>query len=304
MSGKSGLVNIILGITSRLPWWLGVLLAIAAWFGFRMLANIEVPLATKAAESGPMVIRQGLRVAASILQYAVPVLCLIGALMSVLMGRRRQALGADVQSGARSVDNLDWREFERLVGHYFEQRGFAVVETGGSADGGVDLKLSKDGERNLVQCKHWRARSVGVEPVRELYGVLAASRGTGAYMVTSGRYTRAARDFAQGREIQLLDGNDLRKALLGAGPTFDGSHQRKPQNAAASDPRPEIAPSTRSSTPTGAIDTAPKATTPPCPRCAAPMVERVVRSGDRAGQRFWGCSTFPACRGAKAMDSD
>ncbi|MCB1601916.1 MAG: restriction endonuclease [Lysobacterales bacterium] len=304
MRSKPGLTNVILAVTSRLPWWLGVLLAVAAWFGFGLLSNIEVPLAAKAADAGPMVIRQGIRVAASILQYAVPALCLLGALMSVLLGRRRKALGAQVRSGARGVDQLDWREFERLVGHYFEQRGFAVVETGGSADGGVDLKLSKDGERYLVQCKHWRARSVGVEPVRELYGVLAASRGVGAYMVTSGRYTRAARTFAQGREIQLLDGDDLRKALLEAGPTRDGSDQRKPQNAAASDPRPEIAPSITSSTPTGAIDTAPKATTPPCPRCAAPMVQRVVRSGDRAGQRFWGCSKFPTCRGAKAMDTE
>ena len=237
MKGKTGLTYGILDFVSRLPWRLGVLCAPLAWFSFRVLSNIEVPVASSGAESGPMVIRQGVRVAASILQYAVPVLCLLGALMSALMGRRRQALGADVQSGARSVDDLDWREFERLVGHYFEQRGFAVVQTGSGADGGVDLKLSKDGERYLVQCKHWRARSVGVEPVRELYGVLAASRSVGAYMVTSGRYTRAARAFAHGREIQLLDGNDLRKALLEAGPTRDGSDQRKPQNDAASDPR-------------------------------------------------------------------
>jgi Bacteriocin-protection, YdeI or OmpD-Associated/Restriction endonuclease len=35
------------------------------------------------------------------------------------------------------------------------------------ADGGVDLGLTKDGQRYLVQCKHWRKRQVGVTVVRE-----------------------------------------------------------------------------------------------------------------------------------------
>lgn len=36
---------------------------------------------------------------------------------------------------------------------------------------------------------------------------------------------------------------------------------------------------------------------PTCPRCSSPMVRRIVKSGDKQGTEFWGCSTFPACRG-------
>ncbi len=36
---------------------------------------------------------------------------------------------------------------------------------------------------------------------------------------------------------------------------------------------------------------------PPCPKCAAPMVRRQVKGGSNAGKEFWGCSTFPKCRG-------
>lgn len=35
---------------------------------------------------------------------------------------------------------------------------------------------------------------------------------------------------------------------------------------------------------------------PACPRCSAPMVRRRAKAGTRAGQEFWGCSTFPKCR--------
>jgi ssDNA-binding Zn-finger/Zn-ribbon topoisomerase 1 len=36
---------------------------------------------------------------------------------------------------------------------------------------------------------------------------------------------------------------------------------------------------------------------PQCPRCAAPMVRRIAKSGENAGKEFWGCTKFPACRG-------
>jgi len=33
-----------------------------------------------------------------------------------------------------------------------------------------------------------------------------------------------------------------------------------------------------------------------CPRCGSPLVLRTAKHGSRAGQQFWGCSTFPKCR--------
>ena len=32
-----------------------------------------------------------------------------------------------------------------------------------------------------------------------------------------------------------------------------------------------------------------------CPRCEAPLLERIAKSGTNAGGRFWGCSTYPRC---------
>lgn len=39
------------------------------------------------------------------------------------------------------------------------------------------------------------------------------------------------------------------------------------------------------------------AAAPSCPKCSAPMVRREGKSGVLAGKAFWGCSTFPRCRG-------
>ncbi|GAB5415753.1 MAG: NERD domain-containing protein [Congregibacter sp.] len=37
--------------------------------------------------------------------------------------------------------------------------------------------------------------------------------------------------------------------------------------------------------------------TPRCPKCSSTMVLRTARKGRNAGKTFWGCTTYPACRG-------
>jgi len=37
--------------------------------------------------------------------------------------------------------------------------------------------------------------------------------------------------------------------------------------------------------------------TPVCPLCGKPMRQRTARQGPHAGQSFWGCTAYPACKG-------
>lgn len=36
---------------------------------------------------------------------------------------------------------------------------------------------------------------------------------------------------------------------------------------------------------------------PRCPKCGSEMILRTVKNGSNVGNQFWGCSTYPACRG-------
>jgi restriction system protein len=153
-----------------------------------------------------------------------------------------------------------------------------VAERGGSsADGGVDLVLTRDRERYLVQCKHWRANNVGVPVVRELYGAMAAEGAVGGFVVTAGRFTSEAKAFASGRNVELIDGAGLDRLL-----------------AAVHAPTREIHPV---ETPAPWSQSSESAVSPACPRCGQSMVERTARRGATAGQRFWGCSRYPRCKG-------
>jgi hypothetical protein len=105
---------------------------------------------------------------------------------------------------------MNWRQFEQLTGEAFRRQGYAVEETGlGGADGGIDLILRKDGLTTLVQCKQWQNRQVGVKVVREMYGLLLHHLAAGVKIVALGNYTTDARDFAQGKAIELIHGGEL-----------------------------------------------------------------------------------------------
>lgn len=40
---------------------------------------------------------------------------------------------------------------------------------------------------------------------------------------------------------------------------------------------------------------------PLCPRCSSPMEQRTAKKGPTAGTRFWGCPSFPSCRGTREI---
>ncbi len=109
---------------------------------------------------------------------------------------------------------MSWKEFEMLISEFFRRQGYSVVENNGDGpDGGVDLRISKDGKNILVQCKHWEAEQVGVKIVRELYGVVASEGATKGILVTIGYFTRDAEIFAHGKPLLLIRGNELSRLI-------------------------------------------------------------------------------------------
>ena len=279
----------LMDLVARLPWWAGVVLALLSYLLLHSVASQPIVATTQPGQMSAMVTQGLWKGLASAGQYVLPILCLAGAGMSAWRRQQRHRLVANVtQSKAGdSLDGMSWREFEMLVGEGFRLQGYQVVETGaGGADGGVDLVLTKPGtngaEKFLVQCKQWRAFKVGVDVVRELYGVMAAKGATGGFVVTSGRFTDDAISFASGRNLTLLDGPKLHGLLGQAKAGVDGS----PAGAAA--------------TSTAQANAAPMQASS-CPVCSKSMVRRTAKRGANAGVEFWGCTGYPACRGTRPI---
>ena len=43
-------------------------------------------------------------------------------------------------------------------------------------------------------------------------------------------------------------------------------------------------------------------TSPVCPKCNVPMVQRTASRGGNRGKRFWGCPSYPSCRKTFEID--
>lgn len=281
---KTSPAEAVTDLVARLPWWAGVLLAALAYFALHPVASQSTAVTVQPGQVGAMVTQTLWRTLASIGQYVLPMLCLAGAAVSAWRRReRRQLIGNVTRSKAAvAIDGMSWQHFERLVGEGFRLQGYRVVETGGGgADGGIDLVLNRDGEKHLVQCKQWRAFRVGVDVVRELYGVMAAEGAAGGFVVTSGRFTNEARNFAEGRNVQLIDGTRLSALIKQAAGTLQQGAV-KPAG--------------------GSPGAAPVAAAAACPLCAKVMVRRTAKRGANAGNAFWGCSGYPDCKGTRAIN--
>ena len=143
-------------------------------------------------------------------------------------------------------------------------------------------------ESYLVQCKNWRKQRIGVATVREMYGVLMAESAWEVFVVCSGTFTADAVRFAEGKPINLVDGDQLMEMVARV-----RQDESNVMHASSAHQEPLDA-NARGQEPDGRESIHPGA--PSCPRCGGNLVVRTARNGKNAGRRFWGCETFPQCR--------
>jgi restriction system protein len=274
MARRQGFFDDLMSIGLKLPWKVGVAAAVIIFVTLHVIAvYTQAPVNAKGLADMGLVVQHGfIHIFAELLQYIIPACLLIGTTVGYFKQRQSGALFVAARVNPKpAITSMSWRDFERLVGEVFRRQGFVVSGFGGQGpDGGVDLGLTKNGQRYLVQCKHWRKRQVGVTVVRELNGVVSAQGAHGGFVVSGGEFSREAREFADACGIKLIDGPALEK-LIGEIPS--GNSATEPSVAV-------VAPSA-----------------PACPRCGLSMVERKATQGKFVGKHFWGCQQYPKCSG-------
>ena len=254
----------VLDVLMLFPWWVSVLTSAVVYIFLAFIAP-SIVLENK-------IINMMLQ-AMSEIAFFIALFLLIPAPLSYLK-KRKKSTRLDAQKGIDTIRTLSWSEFEELVGEAYRRRGYTVIENeSAGADGGIDLRLRKDGATHLIQCKQWRSNKVGVSIVREMFGVLTSEHAASMSIITSGMFTQEAKNFAQGKAIDLIDGSQLQKMI----------------SQVQSSPRPitaKIKPKMEPKLPSQKT----------CPKCGSNLTLRIAKKGANAGNQFFGCSTFPKCR--------
>ncbi|MBD1389265.1 restriction endonuclease [Neiella sp. HB171785] len=260
--------NSLIALCLNLPWWVNLLLSCTAYVSLVYVApNINV--------SNP-ILQNMLRA----LPHVAPIFATLFVFTAALsfIRQRQQLKLLQAQTELDSIRSLSWQRFESLIAAYYRIQGFVVIEQlKPGADGGVDLRLSKGRKLHLVQCKQWRSQKVGIQIVREMYGVQTAEQASSMTIVTTGSYTKDAQEFADSVGVTLIDGEALWPMIRHAQANVQANETEPP-------PKPEqILSTTRDAKRI-------------CPKCNSTLVKRTAKRGANAGNEFFGCSAFPHCR--------
>jgi len=171
------------------------------------------------------------------------------------------------------LSKLEWKRFEDVVAAYSGMLGYEARTTRMGADGGVDVHLYESGQTKpvaIIQCKAWNAYQVGVKPIRELYGVMAADGVSNGAFFTSGHFTSEALAWARDKKLDLVDGGEFLSRIR----QLPATQQQELLS----------------------IATAGDYTTPTCPSCGVKMVTRTASKGPSEGRDFYGCRNYPRCK--------
>ena len=121
----------------------------------------------------------------------------------------------DVLSGLdhrQNLMDLSPSEFEALIANLFQAMGLETRLTQASRDGGVDCVAYDPrpilGGKVVIQAKRYK-HTVGVSAVRDLYGTMQNEGATKGILVTTSGYGKAAYEFANGKPLELLSGQNL-----------------------------------------------------------------------------------------------
>ena len=155
---------------------------------------------------------------------------------------------------------MSTKDFEVYIADLFDRLHYKTRVVGGSHDGGIDVIAEKDGAINYIQCKKFITQQVTVGAMRDFYGALANKLATGnGYFITTYVFTLEAKQFAEDKPIELIDGAELvryiRLVQKNEG-NIDGTANENNK----------------------------------CPKCGGNLIEKSGKFG-----RFTGCSNYPKC---------
>ena len=115
-----------------------------------------------------------------------------------------------------NLNHLSGIEFEKFCCIILENMGFSVTETKTSGDGGIDL-IAQNYQpllsgKYIIQCKRYTG-SVGEPIIRDLFGVVMSERANKGILMTTGYFTKQAISFAEGKPLELIDGDKLNELI-------------------------------------------------------------------------------------------
>jgi restriction system protein len=184
---------------------------------------------------------------------------------------------AETSGPSSGLEKMRPDQFELLIAEVFRRQGYTPeLSAAMGADGSIDLILRRDADTILVQCAYSKLERVTEAELREFYAAMVTSGAPRGIIVTMGTFTPGARTYAQGKSLELIDGN----AVLDTLATVTKLNENILRVAGWIDEFISHA----------------RVFDPECPVCHGTMHVRHSRAN---GAPLWCCRSYPRCPGRR-----
>lgn len=306
---KSHLLIDLFGIAAKMPWWIGLVIAIVLFLVLNSLANMEIVIPKKVSSTGWLAFKQFVKAVASFVRYVIPGIILVGAVVSGFRQWRRYANrhlidGSKVEPGLRGSPLLD-------DGHEASASSKSIRATEPTF-----RRVDTDGwNLELLNALEWKRFELVCSGLFQRLGFDAQSANVGAdggidirlfqgdskvpVAVVQCKAWKKVVGVDVVRELRgVMASEGVAEGIFATTATFtkDAIAFAKSNNIDLMDGRRilEAIESLESSQQVTLLDMATKGdyTTPTCASCGIKLVWRTPRSGARG---FWGCRNYPRC---------
>lgn len=114
----------------------------------------------------------------------------------------------ELNKNPTEIYQLSPRGFEEIIAEIYIHKGYKAKVTRATRDGGVDIYITREDDLGsflfLVQCKKYKpTHKVGVNVLRELYGVVSEKRATSGSVVTTSFFSQPAEEYQKEFQHQM-----------------------------------------------------------------------------------------------------
>jgi len=117
-----------------------------------------------------------------------------------------------------TLSRISWQDFEILVANRYRRHGWEVAHCGDGqpglrAESGVDLRMRRNGERALVQCRHESLFRPGAREIERFLATAAEESPRQAIVIASADLPEDARQLAESGGATIIEGSAVRDLL-------------------------------------------------------------------------------------------
>lgn len=168
------------------------------------------------------------------------------------------------------IQNLDWREFEKLCARILQEKGYRAELGEIGPDDGVDIHIYKQDESErligLAQCKR-QSKLIKIDTVRAFRWAMASKQVDKGFFFSSGEFSKPVRQFCNEENIEVITGEELLVVIK----ALSLETQTKILDAIlATDYIAHM-----------------------CVKCGIKMVRKTNKT---TNEEFWGCINYPRCQ--------